>query len=79
MAHRVFSLSGTSVGPEQVPALLGSVRELIAILSARMACSNSQPRGLPASLGHRAEDLVGRPFTSLTHANDHRWRARVPP
>src|SRR6266850_1783086 len=69
MAHRVSSLSGAPVGPEQLPALLDSVRELITILSSDGLIQFASP-GFTRILGHRTEDLVGRPFTSLTHAND---------
>src|SRR3979490_529924 len=69
MAHRVSSLSSRSVGPEQLPALLDSVRELIAILSPDGLIQFATP-GFARDLGHRAEDLVGRPFISLMHASD---------
>src|SRR6267143_2736207 len=69
MAHRVSSLSGTPVGPEQLPALLDSVRELITIISSDGLIQFANP-GFARILGHRTEDLVGRAFTSLIHAKD---------
>src|SRR6266436_2587057 len=69
MAHRVSSLSGMSVGPEQLPALLDSVRELITILSPD-GLIQFATAGFALDLGHRVEDLVGRTFTSLIHPND---------
>src|SRR5713226_8228682 len=69
MAHQVSSLSGMPIGPEQLPALLDSVRELITILGSDgliQFASSSFAR----DLGHRAEDLVGTSFSSLIHAND---------
>src|SRR5882724_248191 len=64
MAHRVSSLSGMAVGPEQLPALLDSVRELITILSPDGLIQFATP-GFALILEQRTEDLVGRPFTSL--------------
>jgi len=69
MAHRVSSLSGMAVGPEQLPALLDSVLELITVLSPDGLIQFASP-GFARDLGHRTEDLVGRPFTSLLHATD---------
>jgi len=69
MAHRVSYLSGPSAGPEQLPALLDSVRELIAILSSDGLIQFATP-GFARDLGHRTEDLVERPFISLIHPND---------
>ncbi len=69
MAHRVSSLSDMPFGQEQLPALLDSVRELITILSSDGLIQFASP-GFARILGHETEDLVGRPFTSLIHAND---------
>jgi two-component system cell cycle sensor histidine kinase/response regulator CckA len=69
MAHRVSFLSGAPVGPEQLPALLDSVHELITILSSDGLIQFASP-GFARILGQRTEHLIGRPFTSLIHAND---------
>jgi two-component system, cell cycle sensor histidine kinase and response regulator CckA len=69
MAHRASSLQGTVIGPEQLSAVLDSARELIAILSPD-GIIQFATQGFARVLGHRTEDLVGRPITSLLHAND---------
>src|SRR4029077_5882533 len=69
MSHRVSSLSGASVGPEQLSTLLGSVRELIAILSPD-GMIQFTTQATAEVLGNRAEDLAGTPFASLVHPND---------
>jgi two-component system, cell cycle sensor histidine kinase and response regulator CckA len=69
MAHRVSSLQGAVIGPEQVSTLLDSARELIAILSPDGIIQYAT-QSFARVLGHRTEDLAGRPITSLLHAND---------
>ncbi len=69
MSHRVSSLSGAAVGPEQLSTLLGSVRELIAILSPD-GMIQFTTQATAEVLGNRAEDLAGTPFASLVHPND---------
>ena len=69
MAHRVSSLSGMAVGPEQLPALLDSVRELITILSPD-GLIQFATQAFSEVLGRRTEDLAGTAFTSLVHPND---------
>jgi len=69
MSHRVSSLSGAPVGPEQLSTLLGSVRELIAILSPD-GMIQFTTQATAQVLGNRAEDLAGTPFASLVHPND---------
>jgi two-component system cell cycle sensor histidine kinase/response regulator CckA len=69
MAHRASSLQGTVIGPEQLSTLLDSARELIAILSPD-GIIQFATQSFTRILGHRTEDLVGRPITSLLHAND---------
>ncbi len=69
MAHRASSLQGTVIGPEQLSAVLDSARELIAILSPD-GIIQFATQSFTRILGHRTEDLVGRPITSLLHEND---------
>ena len=69
MSHRVSPLQVTVVGPEQLSTLLDSVRELIAILTPDGIIQFATP-GFARTLGHRTEDLVGRPIASLLHPND---------
>jgi two-component system cell cycle sensor histidine kinase/response regulator CckA len=69
MSHRVSSLPGTPIGPEQLPALLDSVRELITILSPDGLIQFAS-QGFVRVLGHRTEDLTGRAFATLVHSND---------
>ena len=69
MSHRVSSLPGAPVGPEQLPALLDSVRELITILSPDGLIQFAS-QGFVRVLGHRTEDLAGRAFATLLHPND---------
>jgi PAS domain S-box-containing protein len=69
MAHRVSSFEGAVVAPELLSTLLDSVRELIAILSPDGTVQYAS-QGFSRVLGHRTEALVGRPITSLLHAND---------
>jgi PAS domain S-box-containing protein len=69
MSHRVSTLSGAAVGPEQLSTLLDSVREVIAILSADDLIQFAS-QGFASVLGHCTEDLAGKPFASLVHAND---------
>lgn len=69
MSHRVSSLPGTPVGPEQLPALLDSVRELITILSPDGLIQFAS-QGFARVLGHRTEDLAGRAFATLVHPTD---------
>ncbi len=69
MSHRVSSLSGAAVGPEQLSTLLGSVCELIAILSSD-GMIQFTTQATAEVLGNRAEDLAGTPFASLVHPND---------
>ncbi len=69
MAHRASSLQGTVIGPEQLSAVLDSARELIAILSPDGTIQFAT-QSFARILGHRTEDLVGRPITSLLHAKD---------
>jgi len=69
MSHRVSSLSGAAVGPEQLSTLLGSVRELIAILSPD-GLIQFTTQATARVLGNRVEDLAGTPFASLVHPND---------
>jgi two-component system, cell cycle sensor histidine kinase and response regulator CckA len=77
MAHRVSSLQSAVSGPEQLSTLLDSVRELIAILSPDGTIQFASS-GFTRVLGHRTEALIGRPITSLLHANDAaNFRARL--
>ena len=69
MAHRVSSLSGAAVGPEQLFTLLGSVRELLATISPDGTIQFTT-QGFEQVLGFRTEDLTGKQFTSLVHPND---------
>jgi PAS domain S-box-containing protein len=69
MSHRVSTLSGAAVGPEQLSTLLDSVREVIAILSADDLIQFAS-QGFASVLGHCTEDLAGKPLASLVHAND---------
>jgi two-component system cell cycle sensor histidine kinase/response regulator CckA len=69
MAHRVSSLQSAVSGPEQLSTLLDSVRELIAILSPDGTIQFASP-GFTRVLGHPTDALVGRPISSLLHAND---------
>src|SRR5882724_7656884 len=69
MSHRVSSLSDAAVGPEQLSTLLGSVRELIAILSPD-GMIQFTTQATARVLGNRVEDLAGTPFASLVHRND---------
>jgi len=69
MSHRVSSLSGAAVGPEQLSTLLDSVRELITILSPD-GLIQFTTQAFSQVLGHRTEAFVGIAFTSLVHPND---------
>jgi PAS domain S-box-containing protein len=69
MAHRVSSLSGAAVGPEQLFTLLDSVREILAIVSPDGTIQFTT-QGFEQVLGFRTEDLTGKLFTSLVHPND---------
>jgi len=69
MSHRVSTLSGAAVGPEQLSTLLDSVREVIAILSADDLIQFAS-QGFARVLGHCTEDLAGKRLASLVHAND---------
>jgi hypothetical protein len=69
MSHRASSLQGAAIGLEQLSTLLDAARELIAILSPD-GMIQFATQGFARILGHRTEDLVGRPITSLLHAND---------
>jgi len=66
MSHRVSSLSGAAVGPEQLSTLLDSVRELITILSPD-GLIQFTTQAFSQVLGHRTEAFVGIAFTSLVH------------
>jgi two-component system cell cycle sensor histidine kinase/response regulator CckA len=57
------------MGPEQLSALLDSVRELIAILSPQGTILFANT-GFTSFLGYRTEDLIGKAFTSILHGND---------
>jgi two-component system cell cycle sensor histidine kinase/response regulator CckA len=69
MSQRSPYEQGTAMGPEQLAALLDSVRELIAILSPQgnIQFANS---GFTRLLGYRTEDLIGKPIASILHGTD---------
>ena len=69
MSQRAPSDQGTAIGPEQLSVLLDSARELFAILSPQgiILFANA---GFSRLLGHRTEDLVGKPIVGLFHSND---------
>jgi two-component system cell cycle sensor histidine kinase/response regulator CckA len=69
MSHRVSPLQASVIGPEQFSTLLDAVRELIAILSPDGIIQFAS-QGFARVLGHHSEDLLGRPISSLLHAND---------
>jgi hypothetical protein len=57
------------MGPEQLSALLDSVRELIAILSPQGNIQFANA-GFTRLLGYRTEDLIGKPIASILHGTD---------
>jgi PAS domain S-box-containing protein len=57
------------MGPEQLSALLDSVRELIAILSPQGNIQFANA-GFKRLLGYRTEDLIGKPIASILHGTD---------
>ena len=57
------------MGPEQLAALLDSVRELIAILSPQGNIQFANA-GFTRLLGYRTEDLIGKPIASILHGTD---------
>jgi two-component system cell cycle sensor histidine kinase/response regulator CckA len=69
MSQRSPYEQGTAMGPEQLAALLDSVRELIAILSAQgnILFANA---GFTRLLGYRTEDLIGKPIGSILYGTD---------
>jgi len=69
MPQRAPFAPGTVIGPEQLSTLLDSVQELITILSPDGIIQFASA-GFSRLLGHRAEDLAGRPITELLHVND---------
>jgi PAS domain S-box-containing protein len=69
MSHRVSSLQGAVIGPEQLSALLDSVRELIAIVSPDGVIQFAN-QGFARILGNRTEDLTGKSIVSLLHGKD---------
>jgi two-component system cell cycle sensor histidine kinase/response regulator CckA len=69
MSHRASSVQVIVAGSEQLSALLESVRELLAILSPNGTILFASS-GFSRDLGYSTSDLVGRPITSLLHAND---------
>lgn len=69
MLQRAPSEPGTVISPVQLAVLLDSTRELIAILSPEgiILFANA---AFSRSLGHRREDLIGKPMVGLVHSND---------
>jgi two-component system cell cycle sensor histidine kinase/response regulator CckA len=69
MSQRASTAQGTAIGPEQLYALLDSVRELVSILSPDgiiLFASSS----FTSKLGYSAENLAGKSIASLLHPND---------
>jgi hypothetical protein len=69
MSQRSPYEQGTAMGPEQLSALLDSVRELIAILSPQGNIQFANA-GFTRLLGYRTEDLIGKPIASILHGTD---------
>src|SRR5258708_25824967 len=69
MPQRAPFAQGTVIGPEQLSLLLDSVQELLAIVSPDGIIQFASA-GFTRVLGHRTEDLVGRPIVDLLHVND---------
>jgi len=69
MSQRAPFAQGTVVGPEQLFTLLDSVQELLAIVSPDGIIQFASA-GFTRLLGHRTEDLAGRPILDLLHLND---------
>jgi hypothetical protein len=69
MSQRASTAQGTAIGPEQISALLDSVRELVSVLSPDgiiLFASSSFAR----ILGRSSEDLAGKSIASLLHPHD---------
>jgi two-component system cell cycle sensor histidine kinase/response regulator CckA len=69
MPQRAPFARDTTIGPEQLPTLLDSVQELIAILSPDGIIQFASA-GFTRLLGHAAEDLAGKSILDMLHAND---------
>jgi two-component system, cell cycle sensor histidine kinase and response regulator CckA len=69
MSQRASYEQGTGVGSEQLSVLLDSVRELVTILSPQGTILFANA-GFTRLLGHRTEDLIGKPIVSIFHGND---------
>ncbi|HUE55371.1 MAG TPA: PAS domain S-box protein [Candidatus Udaeobacter sp.] len=69
MSQRAPSEQATVLGPEQLSALLGSVRELIFILTSNGNILFASP-SCSHILGHPADDLASKLITSFVHSND---------
>src|SRR5258708_25145361 len=69
MHQRAPFAQGTGMGPEQLSALLDSVRELVAILSPDGTIQFASA-GFTRLLGYPSEGLAGTAIVDLLHADD---------